>query len=103
MTNKIMFWLKKSSLLVTTLLYAPLSIADSGYFVMSNTTGNITLLSVAFVIGVVLSFLNFGKIINLFGSFLLLIIGIIILLNIQVVIGMLIIVLGLISMLGIEK
>ena len=96
-------WLKTFISLSGMLLSNALMVsADSGYFVMANTTGNVTLLSVMFVIGVLLSFLNLGKIINLFGSFLLIIVGLLLMFNIQIILGILVLVLGFISATGVE-
>jgi hypothetical protein len=99
---------KKYRLSLSTILISLLSnvqyvTASSGYFVFENTQGNLIFLGILFVIGVMLTFLNFGKIINLFGAFLLFIIGLIIMFNIQTVIGILILVLGLISAFGVEQ
>ena len=77
--------------------------AVSEVFTMVNNTGNVLLVTILFLAGLVLSFLNLGRVINLFGSFLLVIVGLIIMFNFQTILGMLVLVLGFISMTGVSS
>lgn len=71
-------------------------------FQIDGGTGELTLISVFFVVSVILAFMNVGDTLNLFGSVMLFVLGFIIMLNFQVVLGILIFALGFTSLLSVK-